>query len=91
MKVIIRALSAQAEKERVKQENKQRFARRVDCIRAFIAPKTREQLERMKLEHDQLFDRREDCRQAFTKTLKDRAAAVGAIPLVRFIDALNPR
>ncbi len=89
MRVIIRALSAQAEKERVKRENKQRFARRVDCIRAFITPKTREQLERMKLEHDQLFDRREDCRQAFTKTLKDKAAVVGAIPLVRYFHALN--
>ncbi|EHR0738672.1 hypothetical protein KS886_001221 [Escherichia coli] len=89
MRVIIRALSAQAEKERVKRENKQRFARRVDCIRAFITPKTREQLERMKLEHDQLFDRRDDCRQAFTKTLKDKAAVVGAIPLVRYFHALN--
>lgn len=89
MKVIIHALSAQAEKEREKRENKQRFARRVDCIRAFITPKTREQLERMKLEHDQLFDRRDDCRQAFTKTLKDKAAVVGAIPLVRFYHALN--
>ncbi|EOC2523163.1 hypothetical protein ACI19R_003647 [Escherichia coli] len=89
MRVIIRALSAQAEKERVKRENKQRFARRVDCIRAFIIPKTREQLERMKLEHDQLFDRRDDCRQAFTKTLKDKAAVVGAIPLVRYFHALN--
>ncbi|EKT0164480.1 hypothetical protein QDF31_000485 [Escherichia coli] len=89
MRVIIRALSAQAEKERVKRENKQRFARRVDCIRAFIIPKTREQLERMKREHDQLFDRRDDCRQAFTKTLKDKAAVVGAIPLVRYFHALN--
>ncbi|EOR6343586.1 hypothetical protein JTF93_RS06680 [Escherichia coli] len=89
MRVIIRALSAQAEKERVKRENKRRFARRVDCIRAFITPKTREQLERMKLEHDQLFDRRDDCRQAFTKTLKDKAAVVGAIPLVRYFHALN--
>ncbi|EOW4242950.1 hypothetical protein ACOXBD_000161 [Escherichia coli] len=89
MKVIIHALSAQAEKEREKRENKRRFARRVDCIRAFITPKTREQLERMKLEHEQLFDRRDDCRQAFTKTLKDKAAVVGAIPLVRFYHALN--
>lgn len=89
MRVIIRALSAQAEKERVKRENKRRFARRVDCIRAFITPKTREQLERMKQEHDQLFDRRDDCRQAFTKTLKDKAAVVGAIPLVRYFHALN--
>ncbi|HCX7338389.1 TPA: hypothetical protein OZ525_001246, partial [Escherichia coli] len=89
MRVIIRALSAQAEKERVKRENKRRFARRVDCIRVFITPKTREQLERMKQEHDQLFDRREDCRQAFMKTLKDKAEAVGAIPLVRYFHALN--
>lgn len=89
MRVIIRALSAQAEKEREKRENKQRFARRVDCIRAFITPKTREQLERMKQEHDQLFDRRDDCRQAFMKTLKDKAAVVGAIPLVRYYHALN--